>query len=150
MGAHLGLTPARYQSGETDISGKVSRCYGASHGVAQDAPRGKDDATRAVSGPLRRSAPPPGLQRREQALGRRHPRSGRFCCRSERLNLYLAELDDAFVLYDAGRELQGDGAIRELRILDAVGGFLAVEHDGDARPFCRDLVGVPLARRLRQ
>ena len=26
VGAHLGLTPARYQSGETDISGKVSRC----------------------------------------------------------------------------------------------------------------------------
>ena len=26
MGAHLGLTPARYQSGETDIQGKVSRC----------------------------------------------------------------------------------------------------------------------------
>ena len=26
VGAHLGLTPVRYQSGETDISGKVSRC----------------------------------------------------------------------------------------------------------------------------
>ncbi len=26
VGAHLGLTPARYQSGETNISGKVSRC----------------------------------------------------------------------------------------------------------------------------
>lgn len=26
MGAHLGLTPARSQSGETDIQGKVSRC----------------------------------------------------------------------------------------------------------------------------
>ena len=26
VGAHLGLTPTRYQSGETDISGKVSRC----------------------------------------------------------------------------------------------------------------------------
>jgi transposase len=26
VGAHLGLTPARYQSGETDIQGKVSRC----------------------------------------------------------------------------------------------------------------------------
>ena len=26
MGPHLGLTPARYQSGETDIQGKVSRC----------------------------------------------------------------------------------------------------------------------------
>jgi transposase len=26
VGAHLGLTPARYQSGETDIPGKVSRC----------------------------------------------------------------------------------------------------------------------------
>jgi len=26
VGAHLGLTPARYQSGETDICGKVSRC----------------------------------------------------------------------------------------------------------------------------
>ena len=26
VGAHLGLTPARYQSGETDISGKISRC----------------------------------------------------------------------------------------------------------------------------
>ena len=25
-GAHLGLTPARYQSGETDIQGKISRC----------------------------------------------------------------------------------------------------------------------------
>src|SRR5919202_3611158 len=26
VGAHLGLTPARYQSGETDIQGKISRC----------------------------------------------------------------------------------------------------------------------------
>ena len=26
VGAHLGLTPARYQSGETEIVGKVSRC----------------------------------------------------------------------------------------------------------------------------
>ena len=26
VGAHLGLTPAHYQSGETDISGKISRC----------------------------------------------------------------------------------------------------------------------------
>ena len=26
VGAHLGLTPARYQSGDTDIQGKVSRC----------------------------------------------------------------------------------------------------------------------------
>jgi transposase len=26
VGAHLGLTPSRYQSGETDISGKISRC----------------------------------------------------------------------------------------------------------------------------
>ena len=25
-GAHLGLTPARYQSGETDVQGKISRC----------------------------------------------------------------------------------------------------------------------------
>ena len=26
VGAHLGLTPARYQSGQTDIQGKISRC----------------------------------------------------------------------------------------------------------------------------
>src|SRR3954470_20859593 len=26
VGAHLGLTPARYQSGETDVSGRISRC----------------------------------------------------------------------------------------------------------------------------
>ncbi len=26
VGAHLGLTPTRYQSGETDITGKISRC----------------------------------------------------------------------------------------------------------------------------
>src|SRR5271165_5954516 len=26
FGAHLGLTPRRYQSGETDIQGRVSRC----------------------------------------------------------------------------------------------------------------------------
>src|SRR3546814_2775115 len=26
VGAHLGLTPARYQSGATDIQGRVSRC----------------------------------------------------------------------------------------------------------------------------
>jgi transposase len=26
VGAHLGLTPARYQSGETDIQGRISRC----------------------------------------------------------------------------------------------------------------------------
>lgn len=26
VGAHLGLTPARYQSGETDIRGRISRC----------------------------------------------------------------------------------------------------------------------------
>lgn len=26
VGAHLGLTPRRYQSGETDIQGRISRC----------------------------------------------------------------------------------------------------------------------------
>ena len=26
VGAHLGLTPRRYQSGETDLQGKISRC----------------------------------------------------------------------------------------------------------------------------
>jgi transposase len=26
VGAHLGLTPARYQSGDTDVQGKISRC----------------------------------------------------------------------------------------------------------------------------
>jgi transposase len=26
VGAHLGLTPSRYQSGETDIQGRISRC----------------------------------------------------------------------------------------------------------------------------
>jgi transposase len=26
VGAHLGLTPRRYQSGETDIQGHISRC----------------------------------------------------------------------------------------------------------------------------
>lgn len=26
MGAHLGLTPSCYQSGETDVHGKVNRC----------------------------------------------------------------------------------------------------------------------------
>ena len=26
VGAHLGLTPARYQSGETDMQGRISRC----------------------------------------------------------------------------------------------------------------------------
>src|SRR5215208_6614096 len=26
VGAHLGLTPSRYQSGETDVSGRISRC----------------------------------------------------------------------------------------------------------------------------
>ena len=26
MGAHLGLTPKRYQSGETDVQGGISRC----------------------------------------------------------------------------------------------------------------------------
>jgi transposase len=26
VGAHLGLTPARYQSGETDVQGRISRC----------------------------------------------------------------------------------------------------------------------------
>lgn len=44
VGAHLGLTPARYQSGETDIQGKVSRCgdelartalYEAAHSLAR-------------------------------------------------------------------------------------------------------------------
>ena len=42
VGAHLGLMPARYQSGETDVQGKVSRCgdelartalYEAAHSV---------------------------------------------------------------------------------------------------------------------
>ena len=44
VGAHLGLTPARYQSGETDIQGRVSRCgdelartalYEAAHTLAR-------------------------------------------------------------------------------------------------------------------
>ena len=26
VGAHLGLTPSRYQSGETDRQGRISRC----------------------------------------------------------------------------------------------------------------------------
>jgi transposase len=26
VGSHLGLTPARYQSGEADVQGKISRC----------------------------------------------------------------------------------------------------------------------------
>ena len=26
VGAHLGLTPRRYQSGETDVQGRISRC----------------------------------------------------------------------------------------------------------------------------
>ncbi len=26
VGAHLGLTPQRYQSGETDVQGRISRC----------------------------------------------------------------------------------------------------------------------------
>ena len=26
VGAHLGLTPTRYQSGETDVTGRISRC----------------------------------------------------------------------------------------------------------------------------
>lgn len=26
VGAHLGLTPSRYQSGETDVQGRISRC----------------------------------------------------------------------------------------------------------------------------
>ena len=26
LGAHLGLTPKRYQSGETDIAGRISKC----------------------------------------------------------------------------------------------------------------------------
>ncbi len=30
VGTHLGLTPARYQSGETDIQGKISRLRGRS------------------------------------------------------------------------------------------------------------------------
>ncbi len=26
VGAHLGLTPRRYQSGDTDVQGRISRC----------------------------------------------------------------------------------------------------------------------------
>jgi transposase len=42
VGAHLGLTPRRYQSGETDMQGHISRCgdelartalYEAAHGL---------------------------------------------------------------------------------------------------------------------
>ena len=29
VGAHLGLTPRRYQSGETDVQGGISRCHSA-------------------------------------------------------------------------------------------------------------------------
>ena len=48
VGAHLGLTPARYQSGETDIQGKISRCgdelartalYEAAHTLAGAQPQ---------------------------------------------------------------------------------------------------------------
>ena len=44
VGTHLGLTPVRYQSGETDITGKISRCgdelartalYEAAHSAAR-------------------------------------------------------------------------------------------------------------------
>src|SRR5215813_3949098 len=66
----------------------------------------------------------------------------------QRFDLHLAPLDDA-----AGRvlgavpELQGEGALRVLTVLN-VDGLDTVQHDGKLRALGRDLVGVPLAAGL--
>lgn len=60
VGAHLGLTPARYQSGETDIQGKVSRCddglartalYEAAHSLLARSKNGRACARGACKSP---------------------------------------------------------------------------------------------------
>lgn len=56
-GAHLGLTPARYQSGETDIQGRISRCgdelthtalYEAAHSLLVRSPAAKHVSTQLL------------------------------------------------------------------------------------------------------
>ena len=80
VGAHLGLTPARYQSGETDIQGKISRCgdelartalYEAAHTLLV---RSKKWSSLARLGHEDRQAPRHGARpRRGRPQARRHP-----------------------------------------------------------------------------
>src|SRR4051794_12905948 len=66
----------------------------------------------------------------------------------QRLDLDLAKLHDPLVLHDARAVLQRNPPARELAVLGAVDGFLAVEDHRELRPLGRDLVDVPFAPRL--
>ena len=80
VGAHLGLTPARYQSGETDIQGRISRCgdelartalYEAAHSLLV---RSRKWSSLARLGHEDRQAPRHGARpRRGRPQARRHP-----------------------------------------------------------------------------
>src|ERR1700733_15016962 len=74
---------------------------------------------------------------------------------SERLDLDLAEFDHALVVrhavgvLDTETVLDSDLSVRELRVLRAVDGLLAVEHNRERRPLRCDIKGVPLAACMR-
>ena len=80
VGAHLGLTPARYQSGETDIQGRISRCgdelartslYEAAHTLLV---RSKKWSSLRAWGHEGREGPRHGARsRRGRPQARRHP-----------------------------------------------------------------------------
>ena len=59
----------------------------------------------------------------------------------QRLDLHLAEL------HNASAPLKGDWPPGKLAVLD-IDGLDAIEHDGKARTFRRDLIGVPFAAGL--
>jgi hypothetical protein len=102
VGAHLGLTPRRYQSGETDVQGRISRCgdeltrtmlYEAAHSllirskVVGAAGLGHEDRQEPWHGartrrgrPQARGDPPPHLERRLRVpLGQAGRSAGRSC-----------------------------------------------------------------------
>ena len=63
VGAHLGLTTARYQSGETDIRGKVSRCGDElARQREPDRSRGDDGPGDLVESPEPEGANPQGRE----------------------------------------------------------------------------------------
>src|SRR5581483_1838072 len=73
----------------------------------------------------------------------------------ERLDLDFAEFHDALVvrhavrILDAKTVLKGDMSVGQLRVLRAVDRLLPVENDGEGRALRRNVIGIPLAGRVR-
>src|SRR6202043_412947 len=75
--------------------------------------------------------------------------------RLQRLDLYLAKLHHALVVFEAlfvletQAVLERDPSARKLGVLRPVDGFLSIEGHGECRALRRDLIDVPFAGGLR-